>query len=154
MRNLAWCAAVTGYEHDGRHKRNHPAPLQLSKVEPKPTPARRQLPARRPCLTETITVQRGDGTFANYDMTVGFEIPTVTPREIFIDGPKDGTDMAAIVSDASVLISLSLQSGVTAEAMSHSIARIPDPMDGPATEPASVIGAAIDALVKHEQEAG
>ena len=78
------------------------------------------------------------------------------PREIFLAGAKDGTDMAASLDDASVVISVALQHGIPAAALAKSVARLPSapllPSDlaaptGPAqTAPASVIGAVLDLL--------
>lgn len=59
--------------------------------------------------------------------------------------------MAAIVADASVIISVALQHGVKAEALAASISRVPIEIDGEPVKPASVLGAALDALVRYER---
>ena len=127
-----------------------------------PTPnlaaLRRRLPNRRPSETRTLTV--GNLTFA---ATVGFDPEDGRPREVFLDGAKDGTEMAAILDDASVVISISLQHGISAAALAKSVARVPLAPLTPAglaeaagprnTAPASVIGAALDLLQGFEADA-
>ena len=73
-----------------------------------------------------------------------------------MDGAKDGSGMAAILDDASVVISIALQHGISAAALAKSVARLPlapltpsdlaDPAGPQHTGPASVIGAALDLL--------
>ena len=116
-----------------------------------PTPHRRRLPGRRP--SETRTLHAGNLTFA---ATVGFDPVDGRPREVFLTGAKDGTDMAAILDDASVVISVALQHGISAAALAKSVARVPTaplvPSDlatptGPThIEPASVLGGVLDLL--------
>lgn len=113
---------------------------------------RQRLPNRRPAITEMIEFTRpSDSVNVSYQATIGFDFD-VKPKEIFIFGPKDGTDMQAIVADASVIISVALQHGVPAEAMALSLSRLPAELDGPAVKPASILGAALDALVRHERD--
>ena len=118
---------------------------------PGPATLRRRLPNRRPSETRALTV--GNHTFT---ATIGFDPADGRPREIFLTGAKDGTDMAAILDDAAVTLSIALQHGVSAAALAKSVARLPaaplTPADlavssGPAhTAPASIIGAALDLL--------
>ena len=125
---------------------------------PNQAAVRRRLPNRRDAVTQTLLV--GSHTFA---ATVGFDPATGRPREVFLAGAKDGTDMAAILDDASVVISISLQHGISATALAKSVARLPlaplTPADlaeaaGPRnTVPASVIGAALDFLCEIEADA-
>ena len=120
-------------------------------------PARRRLPNRRSSETRALTV--GNLTFA---ATVGFDPATGRPREIFLDGAKDGTDMAAILDDAAVTLSIALQHGISAAAMAKSVARLPsapltpsdlaDPAGPRHTAPASIIGAALDLLRTFEAD--
>ena len=115
------------------------------------TPHRHRLPNRRSSETQTLCV--GNLVFV---ATIGFNPADGRPREIFLTGAKDGTDMAAILDDASVVISVALQHGVSAAALAKSVARLPStpltPSDlaeaaGPRLMvPASVIGAALDLL--------
>ncbi len=118
---------------------------------PNPTPHRRRLPGRRPSETRTLTV--GSQQFT---ACVGFNPQDGGPQEIFLDGAKAGSSMEVILADASVVISVALQSGVPAAALAKSVARLPSapltPADlaevaGPRhTAPASIIGAALDLL--------
>ncbi len=114
-------------------------------------PARARLPNRRPLITETLIVGN-----QSIEASVGFDPATGRPREIFLSGAKDGTEMAAILDDASVVISISLQHGISAAALAKSVARLPLAPLTPAglaeaagprnSAPASIIGAALDLL--------
>lgn len=111
-------------------------------------PRRKRLPHRREAFVHTIEVggQR-------YEAAVGFDPLTGEPREIFLSGARDGTDMAAILADTSVVVSVALQHGVPAQAMALSASRKPAwPDDSAPSEAASVIGAALDLLVRYERE--
>ena len=81
--------------------------------------------------------------------TIGFD-EAGKPAEIFLSGAKDGSGLAAILEDASVVISVALQHGIPASALAKSVARIPENLDGPKVTPASPIGAALDLLVEYE----
>jgi len=98
----------------------------------------------RKAITETIVI--GNATIA---ASIGFD-ETGRPAEVFLSGAKDGSGMAAILDDASVVISVALQHGISAAALAKSIARIPENLEGPAIKPASPIGAALDLLVDYE----
>ncbi len=116
-----------------------------------PNPRRSWLPNRRPALTQDIEV--GGHRFT---ATIGFDEHD-RPKEVFLSGAKDGTDLAAILDDASVVLSVALQFGIPATALARSVARLPavplappyldEPRDSRERQPASVIGAALD-LVK------
>lgn len=112
---------------------------------------RRRLPNRREAITESIEFAAGDGRLARYEATVGFD-ELGRPKEIFLFGAKDGTDMAAALADTAVALSVALQHGVAAHAMAASIARI-SLADGSsrAGTPASVVGAALDLLARYER---
>ena len=75
-------------------------------------PQRTRLPNRRPQITETLVVG-GQVVQAS----VGFDPATGRPRELFLTGAKDGTDLAAILDDASVALSVALQHGVPPAAL-------------------------------------
>ena len=115
------------------------------------TPPRRRLPNRRSSETHALSV--GNHRFT---ATVGFDPANGQPQEVFLDGPKDGTELAAILDDASVVLSLAMQHGIRPATLAKSVARIPlvplTPADlaevtGPRqTAPASVIGAVLDLL--------
>lgn len=121
-------------------------------------PSRQRLPNRRPTLTEAVTV--GAHSFI---VSVGLDPASGRVREIFMDGAKEGTDLAAILGDAAVVISVALQHGVPAEALGVSVARLPTRMLAPpyigeaeagASPAATIIGAALDLVRRIEAEAG
>ncbi len=66
--------------------------------------------------------------------------------ELFLDTLKCGSEMSHIVRDIAVVISVALQNHVLAKKMAHSVARFPD------GEPATIVGAALDVIVKTEVE--
>ena len=121
-------------------------------------PHRRRLPNRRPSETRTLTV--GNHAFA---ASVGFDPADGRPREIFLDGAKSGAELAAILDDANMVISICLQHGISAAGLAKSVARVPlaplTPADlaeaaGPRNmAPASIIGAALDLLRGFEADA-
>ncbi len=108
--------------------------------------SRQRLPNRRAALTEDISV----GGHV-YSATIGFD-QRGQPKEIFLSGAQAASDMGAILADTSVVVSIALQCGVAAEAMAHSVSRVPHQVDGPPVHPASVIGAALDLLARVESE--
>jgi hypothetical protein len=77
---------------------------------------RRRLSNRRLALTETIEFATGDGRVTRYEATVGFD-ELGRPKEVFLFRAKDGTDMAAVLADTAVALSVALQHGVLAQAM-------------------------------------
>jgi hypothetical protein len=89
---------------------------------------------------------------------IGFG-PDGRPQELFLSGAKDGSGLAAILDDASVVISVALQHGIPAAALAKSIARLPTaPLAPPylyhppaAHAAASAIGAALDLLVEYSE---
>ena len=112
----------------------------------------RRLPDRRPePRSREITFARSDGAEVTYEATIGFYRDGV-PGEIFLFGPKDGTDMSAICADGSVLISIALQYGAPPEVLAASIGRVPVELDGPAIKPVSILGAALDAILEAKRE--
>jgi hypothetical protein len=82
--------------------------------------------------------------------SIGFD-ETGRPAEVFLSGAKDGSGMAAILEDTSVVISIALQCGIRATALAKSVARLPTaPLAPPyldhqpgARVAASAIGAAL-----------
>ncbi len=122
-----------------------------------PAPHRHRLPNRGPSLTRTINA--GNHRF---EVTVGVDPVDGQPREVFLDGAKDGGELAVILDDASVLISLALQHGIGAAVLAKSMSCVPlaplTPADlaeaaGPRqTAPASIIGAVLDLLSSFESE--
>ena len=70
---------------------------------------RQILPSRR--RAETFTLQFGNQTVT---ITTGFHADGEL-GEVFINTAKSGTDLASVVRDAGVLVSLALQHGVAVE---------------------------------------
>ena len=95
---------------------------------------RRALPQRR--ANETFNLRFWNRLFT---VTVGFYADG-TPAEVFIDGSKTGNDIQSTARDAGVLLSLALQHGVPPETIRHAVTR------GASEEPASILGAIVDAL--------
>jgi ribonucleoside-diphosphate reductase alpha chain len=106
-----------------------------------PPPHRRRLPNRRNSVTEGLAVGN-----MNVSATIGFD-PAGRPAEVFLSGAKDGSNLSAIIADASVVISIALQHGIPAKELAKSISRAPDGM-GHITA-ASAIGAALDLLATY-----
>lgn len=98
---------------------------------------RTRLPLRRHAITFNLTVSN-----AIVIATVGLDPNSFKPRELFLTGVKTGADMAAILDDVSVVISVALQHGITAHEMAHSIS----------PGHASVLGAALELIVGFEEE--
>lgn len=113
------------------------------------TPARRRLPNRRDNRIETLEVAG-----QRFQVCVGFDPETGAPREIFLNGGKEGSQVDALLSDAATCISVALQFGVPICALAKSVGRAPDLSTMPGSldqlnagrQPASPIGAAIDLL--------
>jgi ribonucleoside-diphosphate reductase alpha chain len=112
------------------------------------TDQRRRLPNRRRNETRTLAIDR-----MRLTATVGFDVDG-RPAEVFLDGAKDGSGLAAVLADASVVISIALQHGVPACALAKSVARSPTVIDGPAIKAASPIGAALDLIAEYETQNG
>src|ERR1700758_122222 len=66
-------------------------------------PDRRRLPNRRNAVTEALVI--GNITIV---ATISFDAAG-RPAEIFLSGAKDGSGLAAILDDASVVISVALR---------------------------------------------
>ena len=104
--------------------------------------ARRPLPNRRASAIETIEVAG-----QRYGVGIGL-YEDGAPGEIFISGAKSGSHLDALASDGAVAVSLGLQYGIPVEVLRHSMTRLPAELDGPATAPASIVGAALDLLAR------
>ena len=119
----------------------------------KDTPARARLPNRRPSHVETLEV---DGQVIT--ACVGFDPTTDQPREVFLNGGKEGSQFDAMLADAATIISVALQYGVPLDALAKSVGRIPNAATTPGslnqltigTLPTSALGAALDLLIAHE----
>lgn len=112
-------------------------------------PDRKRLANRREQFTETLVI--GNGA---YIASVGFdhELPGSPLREVFLEGAKAGSDMAHLLADVATFVSIALQHGLPASLFAPSMARVPETIDGPATRPASALGAAIDLVARYEAE--
>ena len=104
------------------------------------TKHRRRLSNRRP--NETHELEIGG---QRYLACVGL-YEDGTPGELFLDGLKPGSAMAATLQDSAVAVSIALQHGVKASEMAKSMSRQPSLAWQPSAEPASVIGAALDLM--------
>jgi hypothetical protein len=107
---------------------------------------RARLPTRRP--NQTIDLQHKGMTFV---VTVGFDATTAAPMEVFGNASKAGSDFAALLADACVILSIALQHGIQPSELSKTMQWTP--VMGQAdkvSEPASVIGAILVALVPME----
>ena len=81
-----------------------------------------------------------------------------TVREVIISGAKGGSELEAVLDDASVVISIALQHEIPAEALTWSVTRLPasslDPSeldDGGPRPAASPIGAVLDFICEEGQ---
>ncbi len=114
-------------------------------------PTRTRLPNRRDNRIEALEVAG-----QRFEACVGFDPETGAPREIFLNGGKEGSQVDALLSDAATCISVALQFGVPIRALAKSVGRSPDLSTVPGSldqlnagsEPASPIGAALDLLCR------
>lgn len=99
------------------------------------------LPDRRRSVTLELS-----GTPA-LTITIGYD-GSGAVKEVFADGAKYGSDLAATMSDICTVISVSLQHGVLPCELAKSLGTVPAPMavQGGAI-PASPIGRIMDALL-------
>jgi hypothetical protein len=69
------------------------------------------------------------------------------PLEVFADGHKTGSTMAAFIDDACIVISIALQHGIVAADLARSLSTVPVWADGVKGEgPASPVGAILGVL--------
>ena len=78
---------------------------------------RRRLPARRCCVTHAL---RHAGSM--YQITIGY-FAEGQVGEIFIDGPRIGSEVAHIAHDTAVLVSIAMQYRVPIEVMRGAVGR-------------------------------
>ncbi len=115
--------------------------------------ARARLPDRRPSHLETLEV---DGQVIT--ACIGFDPETDQPREVFLNGGKEGSQFDAMLADAATIISVALQYGVSLDALAKSVGRIPNAATTPGSldqlnagsQPTSALGAALDLLIAHD----
>lgn len=97
---------------------------------------RQRLPNRRTC--DTYEFDRKGLTYA---VSYGRPHPAGPIHELFINAGKSGADVESVMCDASTVISVALQHGITPSELAHSITRNPD------GTPASPIGQILDDMV-------
>ena len=97
------------------------------------------MPQRRCSETRSLSFRNRTLT-----LTVGF-YPTGEIGEIFTDVARSGEDLAAIARDASIVLSLALQHGITAESIRHAVTR------NGSGEAASIVGVIADALCSTQE---
>lgn len=108
---------------------------------------RQRLPQRRPAVSETVTAGA-----RHYQATVGFDLAG-QPREVFLGGAQDGSELAAILADAAIVVSIALQYGIPAAELGRSLSRLPSEYGATGeSRPASPIGAALDLLARWTEE--
>lgn len=114
---------------------------------------RARLPARRPSVSRAVVWSNGRAEH-RFHATVGFCPQTGRALEVFAGG-KTGSDMAHVICDACVLISIALQHGASARALAHSLLKMPLVLPGgEGAAPASPVGAIVQALIELEEEMG
>lgn len=79
-----------------------------------------------------------------YRVTVGYVPGTDQPAEVFVHGPKAGSESEALGRDGAILLSLAMQFGVPLETIRGAITR-----EGNG-EPSTIIGAVVDLLCRKE----
>jgi hypothetical protein len=94
------------------------------------TTERKRLPNRRP--TETRTIQHQSFTFV---ASIG-HFSDGRPAEIFISARKSRSEIAAAARDASIVVSIAFQHGVSPETIRHAFGRN---SDGSAASPLGVV---------------
>ena len=117
------------------------------------TDTRTRLPNRRKSHIETL-----EAAGQEFTACIGFDPETGQPRELFLDGGKQGSQVDALLSDAATAISIALQYGTPPAALVKSVGRLPGlpitpaKLDLPGTgrQPASAIGAALDLLCRYD----
>lgn len=99
---------------------------------------RTRLPDRRDSARATLMV---DGQ----EFTVGVSFDEFDrPKELFLDGPKEGSQMGNVLRDIAVVISVAVQHGSLPKELAKSVGRLPD------GDPTSFVGAALDFMVRME----
>lgn len=106
---------------------------------------RARLPNRRPAIVATV-----DWEGRTWLLGCGFDRGGRV-REVFLNGPKIGSDQEAVLADGCVLMSLLLQSGMDAPALAGHLGREGIAPGAPAASP---LGRIAGELAKLEAEAG
>ena len=77
---------------------------------------RQKLPNRRPSVTRIL-----DTPTDRYYISFGIDPEDSKIREVFIRGSKIGSDMDILLDDASLIMSLALQNGLSLDQLMHSL---------------------------------
>jgi hypothetical protein len=101
---------------------------------------RERLPNRR--YSATMDMLHADKAFS---VSIGF-YANGRPAEVFISGPKVGSDNDAIARDGAVLLSLALQYGIPLSVIQATVTR---DQNG---KPSTIVGAVVDTLVRGTAE--
>lgn len=104
---------------------------------------RTRLPDRRPSWTVETQYQGRPIT-----VTIGLDPLDAQRLEVFADGAKIGCDLAHLISDLCVVISVALQHGATPDELRGSLGTLPfsDGQGGRGLAPASIAGVLLDAV--------
>ncbi len=90
--------------------------------------ARAHLPTRRQQVTHSVSFGG-----QHWAVSIGLDPATGQPKEVFLNGPKAGSDAEAIAQDGAVMMSVLLQMGVSAVEIARRLGR--EGIDG--TSPAA-----------------
>lgn len=108
---------------------------------------RERLPDRRPAATVIVRHLMNDGNTRDFVITFGFDPQDdLHVRECFCHSAKTGSDIAAILSDSCIAISLLLQRGYSLADLAHSFGenRAEGEAHGPPSSPlGSIVRAGI-----------
>lgn len=104
---------------------------------------RTRLPNRRQSEVRTIVHRTMAGGAQKLEVAVGFDAAGA-PREVFLSGYREGSDMAHLAQDLAVVISIALQHGIAPEDLGHSLGEVPVTIDDrQVIVPASIAGSLI-----------
>ncbi|PWR24968.1 ribonucleotide reductase [Zavarzinia aquatilis] len=98
-----------------------------------PSPDRQRLPNRRLCLTDVVSWHGAD-----WLLSIGFDHGGRV-REVFLSGPKCGSEIEATLADACILVSLLLQHDHEPAALLDRLSRDPVSPEDPAASPIGLV---------------
>jgi hypothetical protein len=104
---------------------------------------RRRLTLQNRRGAENFELRHG-GKNTTFTITMG-NYPDGTIGEVFISGPKSGSEVDAVARDGAILLSLALQHGVPLETIRHAMTREPD---GRAS---TIVGAVVDEISRKDK---
>jgi hypothetical protein len=109
------CGFANGAPMAHRRTTTSTAPSRRGIARMMALPTRIELPNRRPHLVETF-----EWNGQAWKMGLGFDDAGAV-REVFLEGPKAGTDLQALAVDARIVLSRLLQRGDTAAEIAKSL---------------------------------